>query len=120
MLAEPSLDAAAAAVGLNPRTLRRWYAEPGFQSALRSAGREVLGTTTHGLQAATAPALATLVNGLKSKKASDRIRSAVAILTLADKATVTADLMARVEKLEADHAPRVKRPGSPVGANGHG
>jgi hypothetical protein len=99
LLVEHDQTAAAAACGINRRTLSRWLANREFRQAHQRASAALLWNTVGLLRAASADALATLRTALQSDNDNVRVRAAVALLELAVKADT--DILAmRVEALE--------------------
>ena len=102
MLREPTVARAAAAAGVNERTLRRWLAEPGFRAALLAARREAFGQAI-GLTQRYAPvAVATLVKVMNDAgaAASARVTAAGVLLRLGREGIELDDLADRVAALE--------------------
>jgi hypothetical protein len=58
LLAEPTIEAAAATAGISKSTLLRWLAEPDFRTRYRDARRQVVEHAVSGLQQATGEAVA--------------------------------------------------------------
>ena len=104
LLAQPSLDRAAAACKVNERTLRRWLREPAFLAEYRAARKQRVEMSLALLQRVTGLAVEALVRNLSSGKASSEVASALGILDRAVKAVELVDLVERVEELERrDH-----------------
>jgi hypothetical protein len=103
LLAEPTVDAAAAAVGVTPRTLWRWQQEPAFRAALLALRREVFGTATTRLAAASTEAVAALREALTNPDSSwpARVSAARTILERAAAAIELEDLSERLAAVEA-------------------
>jgi hypothetical protein len=96
-----SLAAAARQVHCGESTLRRWVAKDrAFKEALAEARRQCLELALSRLQRAAGKATSVLIRALSSEKASDRIRSAVAILRAATAGAEALDLEGRVSELE--------------------
>jgi hypothetical protein len=102
LLREPTLARAAAAAGVNDRTLRRWLVEPAFRSALLAARREAFGQAI-GLTQRYAPvAVATLVKVMNdaSAAASAKVTAAGVLLRFGREGIELDDLAERVDALE--------------------
>jgi hypothetical protein len=102
LLQEPTLTRAAAASGVNERTLRRWLAEGPFKAALLTARREAFGQAI-GLTQKYAPvAVATLVKVMNdaSTSASAKVTAAGVLLKFGREGIELDDLAERVEMLE--------------------
>jgi hypothetical protein len=102
LLAEPSVEAAAARAGVSERTLRLWLKLPEFDRAYRRARAEVLERTTAQLLRATGKAVTALEKALKSRSVNTTIRSAVAILNHATRGVEVLDLAGQVEELRQE------------------
>jgi hypothetical protein len=99
LLVEHDQTAAAAASGINRRTLSRWLATPEFRESYQRASAALLWGTVARLRSASADALATLRTALQSDSDSVKVRAAVALLELAVKADN--DILAmRIARLE--------------------
>jgi hypothetical protein len=112
LLTAPTITAAAAEIGIDEKTLRRWLDEPEFQAAYRRARQQVLESALSKLQAATGKAVDTLVKLLDGDSPNAACRAAALILEHAQKAQEWIDLTGRVEQLEAS-LPRTVLPGAP-------
>jgi hypothetical protein len=94
LLEKPTIGEAAAAVGVNEKTLRAWLKDPTFAAAYRQTRRELVETAVGRIQAATGTAVDTLLAVAKSgAKDSDRVRAAVALLDHAFRALTDADVL---------------------------
>jgi hypothetical protein len=102
LVTHPTIEAAAAAVGMSRRSLQRWIKEPCFAAALRAARQSVMESTTNRLRNATGKAVDTLETLLDSPKEEIAARAAIAILDRAYKAVENEDLIRRIEALEKD------------------
>jgi hypothetical protein len=100
LLAQPSLDRAAAACKVNERTLRRWLKEPGFLAEYRSARRQTVEMALALLQRVTGLAVEALVRNLTTGKSSSEVSAALGILDRAVRGVELVDLVERVEELE--------------------
>jgi hypothetical protein len=102
LLREPTIEAAAKAVGIAPITLLRWLQVPEFRVAYREARRQVVEGAIAYLQAATNEAVETLrkvmVDG--EAPASSRVSAARIVLETAIRGVELLDLEVRVEQLE--------------------
>jgi hypothetical protein len=104
LLGQGSLQAAAAASGINEKTLRRWLREDAvFQIAYREARRQVVQQAIVQVQQATGEAVATLRQVMQAAEApaSAKVSAAKTILETAIKAVELEDLEARIATLEA-------------------
>jgi hypothetical protein len=103
LMANPTLEAAAGAMKVNPVTLTRWLRVPAFQDAYRDARREAVTHAVATIQAATSEAVETLRAIMRdgNAPAGSRVAAARTILDTALKAVELEDLAARVEALEA-------------------
>jgi len=114
MVEEPTLEAAADAVGISRATLRRWQANPDFASALATARRAAMGEATSLLASLTVKAAQTLGAVLDSElaTANHKIRAAQAILENARAAIELDELAGRIlelERLESEREGRRNR-----------
>ena len=98
---QPTITAAAAAVGIGEATLHRWLREPAFRAAYRQARRQSVESAVALLQCAGTPAVATLLRNLRCGKPAAEIRAATTILELSIKGVELADLVEEVENLKA-------------------
>ena len=103
LMANPTLEAAAGALKVNPVTLNRWLKHPAFQDAYRDARREAVTHAVATVQAATSEAVETLRAIMRDgdAPAGSRVSAARTVLDTALKAVELEDLVARVEALEA-------------------
>ena len=101
LLAEPTLEAAAAHAEVGSATLWRWMQQPEFKSRLRAARRAVVEGAIGRLQAAATAAVETLQRNLTCGTPSVEVRAAATMLDQAIKAVEMFDLAQRVEHLEA-------------------
>ena len=102
LLNEPTLGRAAAATGVNERTLRRWLKEPAFKAAVLAARREAFGQAI-GLTQKYAPvAVATLVRVMQDDavQAGAKVTAAAVLLRFGREGVELDDLADRVEALE--------------------
>ena len=100
LLTEPTISAAAAAVGIGEATLRRWMKLDDFISEYRAARRQVVEQATARLQQASSGAVDTLVRFLEASSESVQLRAAMAILADATSAVELLDLEERLAALE--------------------
>lgn len=108
MLQEPTVARAAAAAGVNERTLRRWLKETPFRSALLAARREGFSQAI-GLTQKYAPvAVAALVKILNDSNSphSSRVSAAGMLLKFGREGIELDDLAERLERLEQAAPPR--------------
>lgn len=99
VLTAPTLDEAARALGVNPRTLRRWRAHEPFAAAVRQAARDLDREAVDTLRAATVDAVRVLRAALADKTPAIRVRAAVALLDAAERARDD-DVAERLDALE--------------------
>ncbi len=102
LLTQPTIEAAAAAVGVNAATVHRWLAEAAFSAAYRAARREAVGQAIARLQQVSGGAVAVLAQVAADKQApaSSRVAAASKLLDLAIKAVELEDIQARIQALE--------------------
>ena len=77
LLAEPTLAAAAGALGVSDRTLRNWLKRSTFRAAYREARRQVVEGAIARLQQATTDAVACLQRNLTCEHAATEVRAAL-------------------------------------------
>ncbi len=78
LLTQPTIEAAAAAVGVNAATVHRWLAEAAFSNAYRDARREAVDQAIARLQYVSSAAVSVLVQVAGDKQASASARTAAA------------------------------------------
>ena len=102
LLTNRSVEDAARAVKITPRTLYRWMNETEFDKAYRKARRAAFGQGTARLQEAAGAAVSAMLKILVdlSGPASTRLRAADMVLSHAAKAIEIEDIEARVTELE--------------------
>jgi hypothetical protein len=102
LLTNPSVEHAARAVKIGPRTLYRWQQEPEFDKAYRKARRDAFGQGTARLQQASSAAVTTVIKIMldPNTPASTRLRAADLGLTHGGKAIEIEDVETRVTALE--------------------
>ena len=102
LLTNRSVEDAARAVKITPRTLYRWQEEPLFDKAYRKARRAAFGQGTARLQQASNAAVSTLLKIMvdQNVSASTRLRAADLVLAHGAKAIEIEDVEARVTELE--------------------
>lgn len=106
LLREPTLLAAAQAIGVNEQTLRRWLKDPAFAADYKAARRQTLELAVGALHDLAGEAVLTLRQTLTADvPAAVRVRAALGILERAFAGAEMLDLDARVEALEARFAP---------------
>ena len=101
LLAEPTVEAAAARVGVGHSTLLRWLAEPPFRDRYRAARRDVVEAVIGRLQQASTAAVDALARNLSCGIPAVEVGAAKAVLDQATKAVELLDLAEWVERLEA-------------------
>jgi hypothetical protein len=100
LLAEPTIKAAAAAIGVGERTLHVWLENTAFTTAYRTARRASVQHAIGQLQQASAIAVSTLVDLMAFGSPHVRLGAASKVLDLAIKAVELEDLAARLAALE--------------------
>jgi hypothetical protein len=100
LLLEPSLDAAAARVGVAPATLARWLRLPSFARKYRAARRAVVESAVARLQQASGEAVACLRRNLSCGRPSVEVRAAEAILDAAVRGVELMDQETRLAAVE--------------------
>ena len=102
LLTNRTVEDAARAVTITPRTLYRWLREPGFDAAYRQARRTAFGQCTARLQQASSAAVSVLLKVLvdPATPAAVKVRAADSVLNHAAKALEIEDIAARVVELE--------------------
>src|SRR3712207_7897389 len=102
LLAQPTIEKAAAAISVNPASIYRWLAEPGFEAAYRAARREAVGQAIACLQQVSTHAVTVLVTVMAntSTPPATRVAAAKTVLETAIKAVEVEDLAARLDTLE--------------------
>ena len=102
LLSEPTIEKAAAKVGVGERTLHTWLHEPAFAAAYRAARREAVSQAVARLQQVSTHAVTVLVNVMAntSTPPATRVAAAKTVLEMAIKAVELEDLAARLDALE--------------------
>ena len=102
LLSNRSVDEAAHAAKVPPRTLWRWLKDPEFNKAYREARRAAFGQGTARLQQASGAAVSSVLKIMVDQQtpASTRLRAADLVLTHGAKAIELEDVEARVAELE--------------------
>jgi L-ribulose-5-phosphate 3-epimerase UlaE len=102
LLSHRSIDDAAQAIRIAPRTLLRWLQLAEFNAAYRKARRATFSQSIARLQQATSAAVSTLLKVMvdPSTPASTRVRAADSVLDHSAKAIEIEDIEARVTELE--------------------
>ena len=102
LLEHATITAAADAVGIGDKTLRRWLAEPDFQAALyRTAREQAVRMAVGRLQGVLAKATEALERTMTCGTPATEVRAAVAVIEHAVKGVELLDLAERVDALEA-------------------
>jgi hypothetical protein len=99
LLAESTVEQAAARAGISYRTLKQWLTQADFQAAYRQARRAVVDAVIGQLQQAGAKAVSTLVAALDATKTADQIRAAGLILAHVLRDGELADLQAELQSI---------------------
>jgi|ERR1700733_1208808 len=102
LLSNRTVEDAARAVNITPRTLYRWQQEPAFDAAQLKARRAGYGRSIARLQHASGIAVSVLlkVMGDPATPASVKVRAVDSVLSHAAKAIEIEDVLARVAALE--------------------
>src|SRR5579862_924776 len=102
LLTHKSVEEAAQAVGIPPRTLYRWVSDPVFDKAYRAARRQFFSQQIGRLQYAAPAAVATLLKMMldPNTPASTKVRAADSVLDHSAKAIEIEDIEVRVAELE--------------------
>ena len=102
LLSNRSVEDAARAVKITPRTLYRWLKEPDFDAAYRQTRRAAFGQCVARLQQASSAAVSVMLKILADPSAppSARLRAADMVVTHSAKAIEIEDIEARVAELE--------------------
>ena len=102
LLEQPTLQKAAAAVGVSDVTLWRCLKQPEFADAFRKARRDAFSQSVARLQHASSAAVGTLLRVMTDKEApaSSRVRAAEVVLSTAFKGIELDDIEVRVAELE--------------------
>jgi hypothetical protein len=102
LLSNRSVEEAARAVKMAPRTLYRWLNEPVFEKAYLKARRKAFGQGTARLQQASSAAVSVMMKTMvdPGAGASTRLRAADMVYAHAAKAIEIEDIDARVSELE--------------------
>ena len=102
LLQQPSLEKAAAAIGISTVTAWRIRNTPEFQQEYRQARREAFAESIARLQHASGAAVSTLLKGMVDQEspASSRTRAADSVLRHAANAAELEELEARIQRLE--------------------
>jgi hypothetical protein len=93
----------AAAVGVTPRTLSRWFADPTFNTALTIAADQAIADAAHRLAGTLDDAVATLAEVMADKDARDpdRLRAAGLVIHRGLDLIQQKQLIERIAALEA-------------------
>jgi hypothetical protein len=112
LLTEPSITAAAAVVGVNEKTLRRWLRDdPDFRAGYHEARRRAFDSAVSRLHVAGLKAVQKLIDNLDAEKPADQLRAATGILEFAFRGHEALDVRERLAELERiirelqDHEP---------------
>jgi transposase-like protein len=102
LLTQPSVEAAARAIGIAPRTLFSWLRISEFQTAYRKARRDVQSQATARLQHASGAAAGTMLKLMVdiNVPAAVRLRAAEAVYDRGIKGIEIEDIEVRVDALE--------------------
>jgi hypothetical protein len=102
LVTQPTQAAAAAAAGVDSRTLRRYLADPDFQAAYKAAFSDLVSDAVRQSQQALAPALATLreIAEDAEQPATVRVQASRSLLEFGLRFTETYDVLAQLQDLE--------------------
>ena len=102
LLYQPSIGAAAKAVGVGEKTLFRWLQLDEFKRAYKAARRQVIDQTVAQIQSSMSEAVQTLLDVMSDSAAppSAKVSAARALLDLGFKVIQIEDLENRIEKIE--------------------
>ena len=102
LLTHRTVEEAAHAVGVAPKTLIRWQQVPEFQEALRQARKDAYRNCIGRLQHGSAAAVSTLLKVMldPGTPASTKVRAAESVLNHSEKAIELEDIEARLSELE--------------------
>jgi len=102
LLSNRSVEDAARAVKIGPRTLYRWLNEPSFDKAYRQTRRKAFGQSTARLLQASGAAVSTTLKVMAGpgSSASERLRAAEMVLSHAAKSIETEEIVARLLEIE--------------------
>jgi hypothetical protein len=102
LLSNRTVEEAARAVKVTPKTLYRWLKEAEFDAAYRQARRDAFGQCVARLQHASSAAVSVMLKILTDSSAppSARLRAADMVVTHSAKAIEIEDIEARVAELE--------------------
>jgi hypothetical protein len=111
LLRTTSFQAAAQAIGLNERTLRRWWVLPEFQAKYRAAKRELIQGAIHVLLHSMGTATHTLVTIMQDPEQppTARVSAARTILQMVLHTLKDDDLEARFAEIEQRLAEQERR-----------
>lgn len=108
LMSSPTIEHAAARVGIHERTLRRWLCErEAFRHVLRNEQRAVMSCVTSRLQRAAVKAIGALEEIIVDRDAphAARVSAARAVLELAHERIDIEDLTERLEAVEQARQP---------------
>jgi hypothetical protein len=103
LLSHRTVEEAARAIGIAPKTLFRWMNEPEFDTAYREARRKAFGQSVSRLQQAAGAAVSTLLKLMvdPSTPAATKARCAHSVLDHGRKAMELDDIQVRLDALES-------------------
>lgn len=102
LLVNPTKEAAAAAAGIDSKTLRRYLADPEFQEAYKKAFSGLITDATRQAQQSLSPALSTLREIVEDNEqgATVRIQAARSLLEYGLRLTEITDILRDLEAAE--------------------
>jgi hypothetical protein len=102
LLSAPTIKEAAAAVGVDEKTVRRWLGEPDFAAAFRDARRQIVEEAITRAQQSTVEAVATLRRLLTCGHPPTEARAAASLYDRAVRGVELSDLVQAVEELRRE------------------
>lgn len=103
LMAERTIDKAAASAGVGRKSLYRWLGEPAFRAALAEAQGAALAGALRRLAALTGEAVDTLSDVLDTGTPAERLRAADMILSHFGKLKLLDDIERRLAALEGGY-----------------
>jgi hypothetical protein len=113
LLESATISEASRKCELNEKTLRRYLADPEFQTEFRAARRVVFEQNIVRLQSLHAGAVDALERNLNCENPSVEVRSAQIVIESTRKDFETLDILERLEKIEDEHNKQVEETAKP-------
>lgn len=107
LMSSTTIVKAAAAAGVNERTIYTWLEDTAFDAAYRAARREAVQQAIALLQKGSSNAVGVLFTLMSTGSPTVKLGAARTVLELSIKAVELEDIMARLEALEAAHAEKL-------------